>query len=153
MASINYSSLHNISADGNYCILFQDIIQMFQYNGGQELSLLPAQLTVQQFCLYPKINGYITTDQAKIQIHNLPGTDIAQEYTISSSLRHPVLDEKNDYLGGLNSDTSPNYFRIYDLTDGTMMKEIAISSWVIGQYFLANNMIFSSNGYYLPLDF
>ena len=59
-------------------------------------------------------------------------------------------DSKTDCIGLTTGRDDQCYYVVYDLNSGKEIKKIHIYN--IGFYYLVNSILFSSNGYYLPLN-
>jgi len=147
MASIkDYKPVVDVSDDLNHFVKAE---ALYKYTKAYGISGTTVKLEKYHYCFYPKINGFITTDQNQIKITELVNYSIYKTIDIEEPLYNLRLDETNDYLGGTLSNSSPNVYRIYDLNSG----EKVLDSEVISSIFwLANGFIFTSAGYYIPIE-
>jgi hypothetical protein len=142
----DYKPVVDVSDDLNHFVKAE---ALYKYTAAYAISGTTVTLKKYQYCFYSKINGFITTDQNKIQITELANYSNYKEIDIEQPLYNLRLDETNDYLGGTLSNSSPSVYRIYDLNSG----EKVLDSEVISSIFwLANGYIFSSSGYYIPIQ-
>ena len=142
----DYKPVVDVSDDLNHFVKAE---ALYKYTVAYAISGTNVKLKKYQYCFYPKINGFITTDQNKIQITELVNYTTYKEIEIEQPLYNLRLDETNDYLGGTLSNSSPSVYRIYDLNSG---QKIVDSEVISSIFWLANGNIFSSAGFYISIE-
>ncbi len=149
----NFPFLLQHSTDGKYIALhkggYLDIYDVSQdkftltysSNGSSGMP------TPSNFCFDQNGDDFITTENGTIHIRNCSGGSIIKQYSVGENLISPVVDQVTGYLGVVVS--QKNLYRIYDLQDGTVKKEIPVSGGVLT---LQNSILFAG-GYYLRIQY
>lgn len=144
------------SADGNYWLVDKSLLHYQENQGFVEIQSVEND---ENFCFYPQIDGYILTDNSKIQVRSLPSNQVVVEFNIENNLNNPNLDQTKELLGGqmFSADNQNSHYRIYDLKSGNLVHQTNIVRYTLGRsnyfnYWFKKNTLFSRLGYYLPLD-
>ena len=106
---------------------------------------------INHFTFYELEDAYIKTDNNAITFFKNSDGSIIRQFPIPDDLSAPVIDPVTGYLGG----TSPytRHYRIYDLSNGQLAKEIPLTYSDGTAYHLAKSLLFSNRGYCLHINY
>ncbi|MDD5766123.1 MAG: hypothetical protein PHW79_07765 [Candidatus Marinimicrobia bacterium] len=132
----------NISNDGKMISIFDRI---FQLNTNQPPDY--DYISQQTVAFMPTDEFYLTESDGVIHVRRLTDHAVVDSWnTPTESIIRLCVDPVTGYIGC----QAYNTFFIYDPNSHALLKQIHIRN---DRYFLRNSILFSSEGYYLPLTF
>lgn len=97
---------------------------------------------------------YFVISTSNISFFKCSDNTLVRNFPIENSLINPVIDPATGYLGGSYWDPNKFVYRIYDLSEGKLIKEIKlVDTWNTPALYMANSCLFLSSGCYLKLNF
>jgi len=135
-------SISESSDEGQY-ILYDNYL----INAVNDKFTISGQVS-ENICFSQSGKEYVSTSYNSISIYSCRNNTLLKRYYTGTNLLSPVIDPATGYLGG---QTNYNTYRIYDLKDGRLIKQIKLL--FADRFYMANSILFSSYGYYLKLNF
>ncbi|WP_456439285.1 hypothetical protein [Caldithrix abyssi] len=120
----DYGAVVQASINGDY-LLFENK-SLYKINGDMTLKkLFSLDSDVSHFTFSQNPDQIIFTSNKSLSIYQVENKQLVQSFPLEADLFYPVIDRYRGLLGGFTK--GRQYFRIYSLNDGHLVKEIPIA--------------------------
>ncbi|MGH1362228.1 MAG: hypothetical protein ACRBF0_01650 [Calditrichia bacterium] len=146
------SLISEVSADGNYIVLSSPSPATLYHFDGSQLVALRIIDSPDLFKFHPDNLHYVLIQNQSIQMYDLATNSLVSEVALPEFVQRPDVDILTDYVGcrSVASINGQYTYRVLDISSGEIKKEISLIGGANAQ--LANGTLFSSRGYFLPLN-